>query len=62
MKLIGNKSIKLTFWNGNIELKKEKLEINKDNQKEHLLLKNKNKEKKNNNLKSISKRLSYAIS
>lgn len=62
MKLIGNKSIKLTFWNGNIELKKEKLEINKDNQKEHLRSKNKNKEKKNNNLKSISKRLSYAIS
>lgn len=62
MKLIGNKSTKLTFWNGNIELKKEKLEINKENRKEHLRSKNKNKEKKNNNLKSTSKRLSYVIS
>lgn len=62
MKLIGNKSTKLTFWNGNIELKKEKLEINKDNQKELLRSKNKNKEKKKINLKSTSKRLNYAIS
>jgi len=58
----GNKSIRWTFWNGNTELRKEKYEINRDKQREHLQLKKKNKEKKKTNLKNTLNRLSFATS
>lgn len=50
---IGNKNINQIFYNGNIELRKGKLEIFKDKREELLLQKKKNKEKNQNNYKNM---------
>lgn len=59
---IGNKNIKLISYNGNIVLKREKLEINKDNKEKLLRLKRKKKEKNNNNSKNTLNKSNFAHS
>lgn len=59
---IGSKNTKLISYNGNIVLKREKLEINKDNKEKLLRSKRKKKEKNNNNSKNTLNKSNFAHS